>query len=77
MSVLKDEFLKAARETPRLFFAPVVGAVEAVSREFKSSKKKGDKDSKDIVIHARTFRIFRRAAHKARMQAAKSSEKSA
>lgn len=36
MTTFKEEFLKAAKETPRLFFAPLIGAVEAVRREFKA-----------------------------------------
>ena len=36
MTTFKDEFLKAAKETPRLFFAPLIGAVEAVRRELRA-----------------------------------------
>lgn len=33
MSAFMREFAKAAQEGPRLFFAPIVGAVEAVRHE--------------------------------------------
>ncbi len=79
MSMLKDEFLKAARETPRMFFAPLVGAVEAVWRELEGTdkKKKKDKDGKAILIYPRTYRRFRIAAHKAREKAMRDRDKSA
>ncbi|EJN17215.1 hypothetical protein PMI36_05549 [Pseudomonas sp. GM79] len=79
MSMFKEEFLKAARETPRMFFAPIVGAVEAVRREFKvlgkDKEKDKEKDDKVLVIHVRTFRRFRKAAHKARKDAVASRDK--
>ncbi|GGK15075.1 hypothetical protein SAMN04490189_1033 [Pseudomonas koreensis] len=77
MSMLKDEFLKAARETPRMFFAPLVGAIEAVWREFDDSAKKTDekKSGKKVVIYPRSYRRFRKAAHKARVEAVKAAEK--
>ncbi|WP_223527017.1 hypothetical protein [Pseudomonas sp. BF-B-26] len=81
MSMFKEEFLKAARETPRMFFAPIVGAVEAVRREFKvlgkdkDKDKDKEKDDKVLVIRVRTFRRFRKAAHKARKDAVASRDK--
>jgi hypothetical protein len=42
MSAFAREFAKAAQEGPRLFFAPIVGAVEAVRCEigrWRSSDK--------------------------------------
>lgn len=33
MNAVMREFMKAAREAPRLFFLPVTGAIEAVRRE--------------------------------------------
>lgn len=80
MSMFKDEFLKAARETPRMFFAPLVGAVEAVWRELdgtdKKKKKGKDKDGKAILIYPRTYRRFRAAAHKAREKAMRDKDRS-
>lgn len=33
MNAVLREFIKAAREAPRLFFLPLTGAIEAVRRE--------------------------------------------
>jgi hypothetical protein len=33
MNVFMREIVEAAKESPRLFFAPLVGAIEAVRRE--------------------------------------------
>ena len=33
MNAVMREFVKAAREAPRLFFLPLAGAIEAVRRE--------------------------------------------
>jgi hypothetical protein len=33
MNAVMREFIKAAREAPRLFFLPLTGAIEAVRRE--------------------------------------------
>jgi hypothetical protein len=35
MSAFMREFTKAAHESPRLFFAPIVGAISAVRVEMK------------------------------------------
>ncbi|MFJ3471024.1 hypothetical protein [Pseudomonas sp. NPDC090201] len=77
MSMLRDEFMKAARETPRMFFAPLVGAVEAVWRVLDDSaeKEQEKKRGKVVVIHPRSFRRFRKAAHKARVEAEKAADK--
>lgn len=39
MNTFKHEFLKAAKETPRAFFAPLIGACNAVVGEFRSVAK--------------------------------------
>ena len=39
MNTFKQEFLKAAKETPRAFFAPLIGACKAVIGEFRSVAK--------------------------------------
>lgn len=78
MSTIRAEFFKAARETPRLFFAPIVGVVEAVAREFRAlddseEKKKKKKYFTEIVIRrgrkAKVVRLNKRsvaAAQKAK-----------
>jgi hypothetical protein len=33
MNVFLQEIVEAAKESPRLFFAPLVGAIEAIRRE--------------------------------------------
>lgn len=38
MNAVMREFMKAAREAPRLFFLPVTGAIEAVRREMGHSR---------------------------------------
>lgn len=38
MNAVMREFMKAAREAPRLFFLPVMGAIEAVRREMGHSR---------------------------------------
>lgn len=38
MNAVMREFMKAAREAPRLFFLPVMGAIEAVRREMEHSR---------------------------------------
>lgn len=37
MNAVMREFVKAAREAPRLFFLPLAGAIEAVRREMGRS----------------------------------------
>ena len=37
MNAVMREFVKAAREAPRLFFLPLAGAIEAVRREIVRS----------------------------------------
>jgi hypothetical protein len=39
MNAVMREFMKAAREAPRLFFLPVTGAIEAVRREMGHSRR--------------------------------------
>ena len=38
MNAVLREFIKAAREAPRLFFLPLTGAIEAVRREASHSR---------------------------------------
>lgn len=38
MNAFMHEFVKAAREAPRLFFLPLTGAIEAVRRELGLSR---------------------------------------
>jgi hypothetical protein len=38
MNAVIREFIKAAREAPRLFFLPLTGAIEAVRRELGHSR---------------------------------------
>jgi hypothetical protein len=38
MNAVMREFMKAAREAPRLFFLPLTGAIEAVRREMGRSR---------------------------------------
>ncbi|WP_233799593.1 hypothetical protein [Paraburkholderia sp. HP33-1] len=38
MNAFMREFIKAAREAPRLFFLPLTGAIEAVRREVGDSR---------------------------------------
>ena len=38
MNAVMREFMKAAREAPRLFFLPLAGAIEAVRREMGQSR---------------------------------------
>lgn len=38
MNAFMREFIKAAREAPRLFFLPLTGAIEAVRREVSHSR---------------------------------------
>lgn len=38
MNAVVREFMKAAREAPRLFFLPIMGAIEAVRREVEHSR---------------------------------------
>jgi hypothetical protein len=38
MNAVMREFIKAAREAPRLFFLPLTGAIEAVRREMGDSR---------------------------------------
>ncbi|PQV48765.1 hypothetical protein [Paraburkholderia sp. BL21I4N1] len=38
MNTVMREFIKAAKEAPRLFFLPVTGAIEAVRREMEDSR---------------------------------------
>jgi hypothetical protein len=38
MNAVMREFIKAAREAPRLFFLPLTGAIEAVRREMGHSR---------------------------------------
>lgn len=42
MSAFLREFTKAAHEGPRLFFAPIVGAVEAVRHEMGRWRSSAD-----------------------------------
>lgn len=42
MSEFMREFTKAAQEGPRLFFAPIVGAVEAVRNEMNRWRTPGE-----------------------------------
>lgn len=39
MNAVMREFIKAAREAPRLFFLPLTGAIEAVRREIGHSRR--------------------------------------
>ncbi|WP_165184120.1 hypothetical protein [Paraburkholderia dioscoreae] len=39
MNTVMREFVKAAREAPRLFFLPITGAIEAVRREMGHSRR--------------------------------------
>lgn len=41
MNAVIREFVKAAREAPRLFFLPLTGAIEAVRREMGRSRCDG------------------------------------
>lgn len=34
MNLLMQEMINAAKETPRMFFAPLIGAFQATKREF-------------------------------------------
>lgn len=36
MNYLMQEMINAAKETPRMFFAPLIGAIHAVKREFRA-----------------------------------------
>lgn len=49
MNVFLREFAMAARQSPRLFFAPIVGAVDAVRRELaRMNSSVGPLDSCDL-----------------------------
>jgi|GEM_PF-6854795 len=61
MTTLKQEFMKAAIETPRMFFAPIVGAIRAVAHEltFPAKKKKAAKSVKKVVLNSGAYRRHR------------------
>lgn len=69
MSTFSREFFKAAMETPRMFFAPLIGAIDAISREFTSAEEKKKKKNKqgDIVVSAHSYRRIRSAARRAKI----------
>lgn len=76
MSTLKQEFIKAAKETPRMFFAPLIGAYKAVVGEFEESgrrkKKKKDKKAYEgfrvVYVRDRSFRHMRNVAKRAHVE---------
>ncbi|MNR58051.1 hypothetical protein D3C85_1789580 [compost metagenome] len=73
MTTLKQEFVNAAKETPRMFFAPLVGAARAIAREFKvSGKKKAKKEDgyRIVVINRSTMRRMRIAAKRVKCEPA-------
>lgn len=68
MSTFSREFYKAAIETPRMFFAPLIGAIDAITREFTSKDdKKKKKKPGDIVVSAHSYRRIRSAARRAKI----------
>lgn len=44
MNAFMREVVKAAKESPRLFFAPLVGAIEAVRREMDHLADRGRRE---------------------------------
>lgn len=53
MNAFMREFIKAAREAPRLFFLPLTGAIEAVRREVDDSRCGRDPEE---PVNARSHR---------------------
>ncbi|AGZ38176.1 TPA: hypothetical protein ACNV18_001804 [Pseudomonas putida] len=43
-----SEFANAARQAPRIFFAPLMGAVAAIKDEFRRVKYGADQNSKPL-----------------------------
>lgn len=72
MTTLKEEFVNAAKETPRMFFAPLVGAARAIAREFKVLGKKAKKEDgyRIVVVNRSTMRRMRIAAKRVKCESA-------
>ncbi|AVA38087.1 hypothetical protein ACUXAV_004950 [Cupriavidus metallidurans] len=45
----RSEFVTAAREAPRLFFAPLVGAIQAVRKEARRTPTEQNKERQDSL----------------------------
>jgi len=70
MTTLKQEFVNAAKETPRIFFAPLVGAARAIAREFKALGKKAKEEDgyRIVVVNRSSMRRMRTAAKRVKCE---------
>ncbi|MGF6400601.1 shikimate 5-dehydrogenase [Pseudomonas frederiksbergensis] len=76
MTTLKQEFVNAAKETPRMFFAPLIGAARAIAREFEVLGKKATKKAemegeyRIVVVNRSSMRRMRNAAKRVKHESA-------
>lgn len=52
MNDFMREVVEAAKESPRLFFAPLIGAIEAVRREMAHLADNGQRESESLRSRA-------------------------
>lgn len=60
MSSIGREFVRAAREAPRMFFAPLLGAIEAIKREVQEDEQEPRTVKAHVKIYKRKRKLVRR-----------------
>ena len=62
MSKFIKEFTRAAKETPKMYFAPLIGAFQAVKREVQAGSSEGKPDL--VKTKRRMHQSFQKRRHK-------------